>query len=147
MAATQRTYGKFWQHLLDGTFSVNWTSDTIRCMLLTSGYTPNVDSDTYYSDISANEVANGNGYTTKGVQLGTMTVSYDSVGHQAEFHAAAAQWTSATFTWRYAAVFKDTGTGTTSPLICYFDPGGSEQVTAGTTSVTFDATGVFRVPV
>jgi len=52
--------------LLDG--QVN-SSDTFKIILMKSGFTFNKDTHQDYSDVSANEVANGNGYTTGGAEL------------------------------------------------------------------------------
>jgi len=50
------------------TGSVALLTDTIKCALFTSSYTPDIDNDVYFSDISANEVV-GTGYTSLGVTL------------------------------------------------------------------------------
>lgn len=55
---------------------IDWNSDTIYAALLTASYTPNLDTDDYWNDISANEVANGNGYTTNGQLLTGCTITY-----------------------------------------------------------------------
>lgn len=147
MAAVQRTYGLFWRNILNGTYAVNWPADTIKCALLSAAYAPNVDTDQYWGDIVANELAAAGGYSAGGVVLAGVAAAYNAGAHEARFTANAAVWTGATFTWRYAAVYKSTGVNGTSPLIAYFDPGGPEQVTAGTATVTWDATGVFKVAV
>ena len=147
MAVTSYWYGK----ALEGQYSttaarrVDWTTDTIKVALCTSSYTPNQDTHTYYSDLT-NEVANGNGYTTGGATLGTKSVNYAASGNILSLRAAASTWTSATFTCRYAVVYKDTGSGATSPLLGYVDFGGDETVTSGTFTVTWDATdGVLKI--
>lgn len=147
MPVSSYWYGKS----LEGQYSttaarrVDWTTDTIKVALCTSSYTPNQDTHTYYSDLT-NEVANGNGYTTGGVTLGTKSVNYAASGNILSLRAAASTWTSATFTCRYAVVYKDTGSGATSPLLGYVDFGGDETVTSGTFTITWDATdGVLKI--
>ena len=117
---------------------IDWATDTLNCGLSTSTYTPNRDTHVFYSDIT-NEVV-GTGYTAKGVVLGTKSTSYNAGAHEARFFTGTAQWTTATFTFRYAFIFKDTGVAATSPLIGYIDFGGDETVTIGTVTITFDAT-------
>lgn len=147
MAVTSYWYGKALEGQYSGTSArrVDWANDTIKVALCTSSYTPNQDTHTYYSDLT-NEVANGNGYTTGGVTLGTKSVNYDTASNVLSLRAAASTWTSATFTCRYAVVYKDTGSAATSPLLGYTDFGGNEQVTSGTFTITWDATdGVLKI--
>lgn len=58
--------------LIAGTWN---DGSTLKCMLMGSGYTPNVTTQLHYSDISGNEIANGNGYTTGGTTLTSVTVT------------------------------------------------------------------------
>lgn len=58
-----------------GAPNFDFLSDTIKIALLTSSYTPNLDTHDFFDDIT-NEVANGNGYTTGGATLGTKAASY-----------------------------------------------------------------------
>lgn len=122
---------------------VDWVTDTIKVMLSTSAYTPNQDTHQFKSDVT-NEIT-GTGYTAGGVTLGTKSVTYDTATNEARLIAANAQWTTATFTARYAVVYKDTGTGSTSPVICYIDFGSDQSVSAGTFTIAWDATGVAKV--
>lgn len=147
MAVTSFWYGK----ALEGQYSatsarrVDWATDTIKVALCTSSYTPNQDTHDFFDDIT-NEVANGNGYTSGGETLGTKSVNYDSSTNVLSLRAAASSWTTATFTCRYAIVYKSTGSAGTSPLLGYVDFGGDETVTSGTFTITWDATdGVLKI--
>jgi hypothetical protein len=104
-----------------------------------------VDTHDFLNDIT-NEVANGSGYTTGGVSLANKTVTYDSANNRVELDADDASWTfSASKTARYAVVYKDTGTSSTSPLIGYVDFG-ADQTSSGTFTITWSATeGVLKV--
>lgn len=53
---------------------IDFNSDTIKVMLLTSSYTPS-DAHDYVDDIVANEVV-GTGYTAGGPTLGSATMAY-----------------------------------------------------------------------
>jgi hypothetical protein len=120
-------------------------TDDIKVALCTSSFTPDQDTQDFYDDLT-NEVANGNGYTTGGVSLGTKSVNYDSSTNVMSLRAATSSWTTATFTARYAVVYKDTGNGSTSPFLGYVDFGGDEQVSSGTFSIAWDATdGVLKI--
>ena len=118
---------------------VDWATDTIKVALCTSSYTPNQDTHVYYSDLT-NEVASGGGYTTGGATLASKTTNYDSATNTFSLRAGATSWTTASFTARYAVLYKDTGTGSTSPLLGYVNFGGDETVTSGTFTITWDTT-------
>jgi len=142
MAASARAYGNMLAKVFGSTSTdkVDWVNDTINVALMGAGYTPNVDNDIHWSDISGNEIAAGGGYTAGGVALATKSVVYDSTAHAARLKAATSQWLSSTISYRYAVVYKSTGTPSTSLLLGYFDPGGTEQDTNGTLQIIWDAT-------
>ena len=147
MAVTAFWYGKSLEGQYGTTSArrVDWATDTIKAALCTSSFTPAQDTQDFYDDLT-NEVANGNGYTTGGETLGTKSVNYDASTNVMSLRAATTSWTSATFTCRYAVVYKDTGSGGTSPLLGYVDFGGNEQVSSGTFSIAWDATdGVLKI--
>lgn len=121
---------------------VDWVTDTIKAALTTSSYTPNQDTHTYFSDVT-NEIS-GTGYTAGGVALATKSVAYDTTTNETRLIAANAAWTTATFTTRRAVVYKDTGTAATSPLLGWVDFGADNTVSAGTFTITWDATGVLK---
>lgn len=141
MAITAYWYGPSITGQYSGTAArrVDWVNDTIKCALCTSTYSPNQDTNTYYSDIT-NEVASGGGYTTGGATLGTKTTNYDATTNTLSLRAGATSWTTATFTARYAVLYKDTGTASTSPLLGYVNFGGDQTVTSGTFTITWDTT-------
>ena len=70
MAVTSNLFQSALDQALSGT--INYPSDTIKMALLTASASPNLSTWIHYSDLT-NEVANGNGYTTGGVALGTKT--------------------------------------------------------------------------
>jgi hypothetical protein len=118
---------------------VDWASDTIRVALLGAGYTPNQDTDRYWSDVSANEVSSA-GYTAGGVALASKTLTYTGASNTVALGAAASSWTGVTFSPRYAVVYKDTGVAASSPLLGFVDFGGLEVVLTGLFTLQWDAT-------
>lgn len=124
---------------------VDWGSDTIKCLLATSSYTPDVDAHDFLADITG-EVANGNGYTTGGETLASKTgPTYTSGTNTLALDAADITWTfTASKTARYAVIYKDTGASATSPLMGYVDFG-SDQTSSGTFKITWAAGGIFTV--
>lgn len=146
MPATAKWYGK----ALSGQFGttaanrVDWTGDTIKVALCTSTYTPNQDTHDFFDDIT-NEVS-GTGYTAGGATVSGKSVNYDSATNVTSLRASSTQWTGATFTCRYAVIYKSTGTASTSPLIGYVDFGGDQSVSSGSFSVVWDTIdGVLKI--
>lgn len=118
MAITALPYGVFLTDLGSGVHTFG--TDTDKVALLTSSYSPNYTTDTSYANVSANEVTGG-GYTAGGVAL--TSVTWTGTGNTATLGAAAASWTGLAVTCRYAAVYKSTGTASTSKLIGLLDFG------------------------
>jgi hypothetical protein len=141
MAVTAKWYTNGPKHMCS---DVVWTSSTIKVLLTTSSYTPDQDAHEFKSSVT-NEVASGGGYTTGGVTLASKTTTADTASNETRLDAADISWTSATFTARYAVVYADTGVAGTSALLGYVDFGVDTSVSAGTFSITWDATGVLKI--
>lgn len=125
---------------------VDWVTDTIKVALLGTGYVPNQDTHVFFSDANANEIT-GTGYTAGGVALATKSTFYNAATNTTRLIADNAVWgPGASLTARYAAIYKDTGVATTSPLLGYVDFGGVQTVSSGTFTLQWDATdGVLRL--
>lgn len=144
MAVTAYWYGKAFLSAFNK--EVDLDTDTVKVALCTSSYTPNQDTHDYYDDLS-NEVANGSGYTTGGKTLTSLTVAYDGATNTFSFDAADSSWTSASFTARYAVIYVDTGTASTSPLLAYVNFGADQTVSSGTFTIQWNASGIAKVTV
>lgn len=138
MTVTAKVYGLAQQSLANK--EIDFDTDTVKVMLCTSTYTPNQDTHRYKSDIT-NEVT-GTGYTAGGATLASKTVTYTSGTNTLALDAADPSWASSTITARYAVFYVDTGTSSTSPLICYADFGADVSSTANTFTLTLDASGL-----
>ena len=98
-------------------------SANLRMALVTSAYTPNITATGHneWADVSTNELANGNGYTTGGDSL-TGTVAADAGNDGFKLSSENAQWTASGAgipAWRYAVLYGALW-GLTSPLVGYF---------------------------
>jgi hypothetical protein len=126
----------------------DFDADTIKVGLFTDSYTPDFHGtagDIFYSDISGVELANGNGYTTGGVTLASKTITWDDTNSRALFDCADPSWTfTASKAFRYAAVYKSTGTPSTSRLVSCIDFGATRTET-GTFSIRVNSAGLLRV--
>ena len=81
------------------------------------------------------EVANGNGYTTKGIALTNVTPALS--GDVACCDFSDVSFTSASFTTRGCLIFNDTATN--DPAVCAIDFGGDKTVSSGTFTIQFPA--------
>lgn len=124
---------------------IDFEADTIKCMLCTNSYTPDQDTHDYKADIT-NEVS-GTGYTAGGATLGTKAASYTAGTNVAKFDAADVSWSSSTITARYAVLYVDTGSPSTSALIGYVDFGQDISTSNGTFQVIWDSDGIFTITV
>jgi hypothetical protein len=136
-------YNSFKKKIMDG--SIDLDTDNINVSLHTSSYTPNIDTHTFYSDVTASEVTSGNGYTTKGKTLSNPVVSVDTTNDLAYFDADDLTWSNSTITARYAIIWKNTGTNTTSPLIGYIDFGSDKTSDNGNFIITWSSAGILRL--
>jgi hypothetical protein len=114
-----------------------------KVALCTSSYTPNIDTHSFFDDIT-NEVV-GTGYTAGGETLGTKTTTQDNTDNEGVFDAADTTWSSSTITARYAIIYKSTGTASTSPLICYIDLGEDKTSSNGAFTLSWNAEGILNV--
>jgi hypothetical protein len=127
-----------------GGASMDLLSDVIMAQLHLAAYTPNQTTQTVKADLT-NEVANGSGYTTGGVALGTKTWTVSSL--VSTFDAADASWTTLTKTHRYLVLLDDTVATPADPLIGWVDSGGDQQNTATDLTYVWNASGIFSFTV
>lgn len=146
-------YNKFKQATLDGSTlggaPVDFDTDTIKCVVLDDTFTPDTGDATvqeHFDDVSAKEVATGTAYTGP-VTLSTVTVTLSS--GVATFDAAditiltdaGGGFTDA----RYFAIYKDTGTPGTSPLILIGDLGSNQTNVSGDLTFAWAGTGILTL--
>ena len=129
MAITQALCTSFKSEILDEQHDI--TSDTIKCALFTSSASL-AASTTAYS--TSNEVANGNGYSTGGVTLGSAAVATSGTTVYIDFDDPI--WNSATFTANGSLIYNSSNS---NKAICVLAFGGDYTVTNGTFTITFPA--------
>ena len=116
-------YGKGIEAWLEG--SIAALSDTIKASLVTTGYTPSINVDQFYSTIS------GGNITAAGVALSSKTGSLGTLS------AANLIWTSVSgSTSSYIVIYKDTGSSSTSPLLVLIDTATGLPVTPNGGDIT-----------
>ncbi len=134
--ATGRNYVKYYDSL--NKKRIDWVNDAIKVALYTSSLVPaqSADSDWLAAPYTTNEVS-GTGYTAGGQALTVKTATPTTLKYV--LSAANPSWTGASFTAAFAVIY-DSTPATPKPLIGYIDFGGNQTVTAGTFTITVDAT-------
>jgi hypothetical protein len=93
-----------------------------KIALVASTWTPAPSTDEVWADVSANEIANGNGYTTGGGALSGVTLNQTT--GVVKFTASAFVWTAsggAIPAWRYGVVYySGTLNAKVNPVVGYF---------------------------
>ena len=123
---------------------MNLETDTIKCMLCTSSYTPDQDNHDFKDDVT-NEVS-GSGYTAGGAEVANPSVTVS--GRVTTFDGDDVSWSNSTITARYAVLYDDTPSGDSSkPLIMCINFGEDKSSENGTFQITFNASGIFTITV
>ena len=132
MAITSAVCNTFKTEVLKAVHNFTNGQNQFNLALYTSSATLNKSTTAY---TTSNEVANGNGYTTKGVALTNVTPALS--GDTACCDFADVSFTSASFTTRGCLIFNDTATD--DPAVCAIDFGGDKTVSSGTFTIQFPA--------
>lgn len=121
------------RHLAKG--DIDFDVNTFKVLLVTAlPSEANLDSWVFRSDI-ANEVANGNGYTTGGKDA-TLTWTLNTTAHTLTITVPQLVWTTSTFTARYLVCRKARGgLASADELAFYLDFGADVSPTAGSLTV------------
>jgi len=113
--------------------------DTLKLALLESTYTPDLDDDKVWGDVSAHEVEEGAGYIAGGEELTGKTLTRS--GALVTFDANNVTFTALTKTFRYGVVYSEEtkddpegGADIVMPLYAYilFDDTPADITVAGT---------------
>jgi len=142
--STANLYGSVLTQIVTG--AIDMETDTLKISLHASGYTPNQDAHDFYNDVT-NEVS-GAGYTAGGETLTGVSLAYDGPTNTLTIDCDDPSWTGATLSGiRYAVVYKDTGTSSTSPLICWMDFITDQSVAGSTFTIVLPGTGLIQATV
>lgn len=136
--------------LLDGTIDLDL--DTIKCVLLASGYTPNRSTHTVYAHLT-NELSTANGYTSGGATVPSPTTTRSAAVSTFDAGDVPA-WTASggSLVARYAALYANVTRNTkVNPLLAYFllDSAPADVTVADGNSlqVVWSASGIFAITV
>lgn len=138
--ATAKVYLNGVMNLNNG--NIDWDTDTVKLMLVTSSYTPDQDADNFRDDLGANEASGGSGYTAGGATLANKTVVVDGASNEIRLKGDDVSWTitGGPLAFRYGVLYKSRGgAASADELIGYVDFG-AQSVTDAVINVDFDAT-------
>jgi len=117
-AAAWSFYNSFREYLGEGDFDLSGTSVGFKMALHTSAASANVNTATLSTQASlANEVANGNGYTTGGASVPSRTWAAGASAGVFRWDSTAVVWTATGGTIanvKYAVIYKSSG-----KLVCF----------------------------
>jgi len=130
-------YDSFKEHL--GAGIVDMDDHVFKLALLSGSYEPDAGHENF-ADVSAFEIE-GPGYAAGGAELGGR--SWTRNGGVAIFDANDVEWTGASFTARYGALY-DASTAE-GLLVKLFDFGEDKTVSGGAFLISFDALGVLTL--
>lgn len=123
-----------------GKCEIDYLNDEISVLLLTDA--PDIDADTYISDLSG-EITGG-GYTRQ--VLTSKTITTDDTNDRSIFDAADVQWTALTNAFRYIVIADtESGVDSTSRAIATIDTGSTQTIDSGTYDITWPTSGVFFI--
>jgi hypothetical protein len=149
MATTLNLYDLWRDHVADPTRAAA-VSGTLKCMLVTSAYTPNQNTDEFVTTPIASEVT-GTGYTARGNACASPSWTGPSGGGLLTFDASdPAAWAqnAAGFTNARRAIFYyDTGTNGTSRLVAYTNDYGADLSSVpADVEVQINVAGIYTSP-
>ena len=130
---------------------LNFSADTFKCMLVTSGYSPNMQTDEYAGPVQTSyEVpTSGTGYTAGGLLVTGMsaarTPSTDTIVFTCNSIIIAQDASGGFSTAYYAILYKSTGNMATSPLICLATFSANKSNVGGPLEVQIDVAGLFSL--
>lgn len=130
MANAVSNHAKF--QIMSG--NIDFDADTFKIILMDTGYTFDIDAHATYADVSASELATGNGYTQNTKTLSGVAVTEDDSNDRGNVAWSNVSWTASGGSIGPspgAIVYDDTSTDDT--VIMYIDFGSDQTATDGGT--------------
>lgn len=136
-------YHDSWKQMAEK--KINLSTDTIKCALL-NDHTPNRDHDDW-TDVSADELSGGNGYTAGGATCANVAVTDDDTNDLVKVDMDDITWNASGGSIGPAthAVFYDDSTSPKYLLYC-MDFGGAKTAVSGKhLKIILDAAGLYTI--
>ncbi|MBW8012499.1 MAG: hypothetical protein FVQ83_14885 [Chloroflexi bacterium] len=144
MAVTITAYNDSKMAILRGW--IDLAGSTIKVALVTSSYSPDIDTHDNFDDIT-NELAASGNYTAGGEALTSKTVVADDTNDRGKFDAADLTWTALTpsAAFRYGIIYRDSGAPSTSRVIAYIDFGADQDPGGSDFTIQWHADGILYI--
>jgi len=143
MAISVKWYGQGLLHVAKADTNSDLEVADLFLGLVTSTYTPNLDTDEFWSTPVANEVAGTNGYVTNGFDVTAATYSYDAASDQVRLDIGDPTGTfTASKTWRYGVLYERTSASDATRKLFALLDWGTDQTVSTAYTLTIDAAGL-----
>jgi hypothetical protein len=121
--------------------AIDFSADSFKIILMASGFVFDQDAHEAYTNVSASELATGNGYTQNTKTLSGVAVTEDDTNNRCSVTWSNASWTASGGSigpTPGAIIFDDTvTTPTADPIVGYIDFGGEQtQADGGALTLT-----------
>jgi hypothetical protein len=146
MAISVKWYGQGLLHCMKNDTNSDLEVADLYLGLVTGSYTPNLDTDEFWSTPVANEVANGSGYTTNGFDVTGAALTYDATSDQVRLDIGDPSWTfTGAVSWRYGVLYeRSSASDATRKLFALLDWGTTQTVSTAYT-LTIDSAGLIYI--
>lgn len=115
---------------------------TLKCAVLSTSHTTDIDTQVFFDDVSANEVS-GTNYTAGGATMTSITTVVDTANDVVNLDFADFVFSNITVAnMRFICFYVDTGVASTSPILNIEDLGADTSRTAQDLSFTVNASGM-----
>ncbi len=143
MAISVNWYPLGLQHAMKADTNSDLEVADLFLALVTDAYTPNRDTDEFWTTVVGSELANGNGYVTNGFDVTGATFSYDTASDQVRLDIGDPSWTfTAAKTWRYGVLYERTSGTDASRKLFGLLTWDSNQTVSTAYTLTIDAAGL-----
>jgi hypothetical protein len=114
---------------------------------LHTGYTPNQDTHTVWTDVSASECPATGNYSAGGATLAMSDATVDTGTNETRMDSSSATlvWSSSTISATHAIIHKYNATGSLDLLLGYVDFGGTVVSSNGTFTITWDTDAILKI--
>lgn len=137
-------YNNFKEQVMEGIFNLASGGHTLKQILLT-GHTVDIDLDTVYADISADEYGSGSGYTAGGGAISGQDTTQDNTNNRGVFDATDLTFSSlgplTPATPSHTAQYDDTPSSPADPLIAIWELG-TTATNGGNYTLQWGASGI-----
>lgn len=149
------TFNSYKGDIITGAVSLSGdcAANLIRVILLSASWTPDIDANLRYGNISAHEINVADpgrivGYVAGGQAISAATFAVDNTNDRGTWDAPDNTWPSSTISARYLVVVKVRASGANKELdnlVLYQDFGSTQSSSNGSYTIQWNANGILGV--